>query len=174
MIWQVVLPILISTVLSKNNVSSRLYSSIPIKHGRLLDFTSTALMVVSVIYSVILPLRLDTIWFIAGLLIYLLALVILIATAITLRHSEIDRPFTSGMYRYSRHPFYLSMGLIYISITIMTLSWLYLILSIFIITQLLIAASNEERYCLKIYGEEYQEYLERTPRWIGLPKLTTH
>ncbi len=25
-------------------------------------------------------------------------------------------------------------------------------------------------YCLKVYGMEYQDYIERTPRWMGLNK----
>jgi protein-S-isoprenylcysteine O-methyltransferase Ste14 len=28
----------------------------------------------------------------------------------------------------------------------------------------------EERFLLEKYGESYREYMERTPRWIGVPK----
>jgi len=28
----------------------------------------------------------------------------------------------------------------------------------------------EERGCLETYGDEYKEYMNRTPRWIGIPK----
>ena len=28
----------------------------------------------------------------------------------------------------------------------------------------------EERHCLKVYGNAYREYMDRTPRWIGIPK----
>ena len=27
----------------------------------------------------------------------------------------------------------------------------------------------EEQYCLTSYGKDYQDYVDRTPRWIGLP-----
>jgi protein-S-isoprenylcysteine O-methyltransferase Ste14 len=27
---------------------------------------------------------------------------------------------------------------------------------------------TEERDCLKTYGDEYKEYMQRTPRWMGL------
>jgi protein-S-isoprenylcysteine O-methyltransferase Ste14 len=37
-----------------------------------------------------------------------------------------------------------------------------------ILTSLFVAA--EERHCLEKYGEAYLEYMNRTPRWIGLPK----
>ena len=28
----------------------------------------------------------------------------------------------------------------------------------------------EERYCLERYNKDYREYINRTPRWLGLPK----
>jgi protein-S-isoprenylcysteine O-methyltransferase Ste14 len=33
-----------------------------------------------------------------------------------------------------------------------------------------ISIIDEERYCLEKYGSTYCKYLERTPRWLGLPK----
>lgn len=30
--------------------------------------------------------------------------------------------------------------------------------------------SQEESHCLKKYGKSYQDYIDKTPRWIGLPK----
>jgi len=31
-------------------------------------------------------------------------------------------------------------------------------------------AIPEERFCLKQYGKAYEEYMNRTPRWLGIPK----
>jgi hypothetical protein len=28
----------------------------------------------------------------------------------------------------------------------------------------------QERSCLEMYGDAYREYMDRTPRWIGMPK----
>jgi len=28
----------------------------------------------------------------------------------------------------------------------------------------------EEEQCLEKYGDTYREYMDRTPRWIGIPK----
>jgi protein-S-isoprenylcysteine O-methyltransferase Ste14 len=49
-------------------------------------------------------------------------------------------------------------------------SWFFLLLAM-----ILIIGSNrgvivEERFCLEKYGNTYREYMERTPRWIGIPK----
>ena len=37
-------------------------------------------------------------------------------------------------------------------------------------TTIISEAFAEERGCLETYGEEYREYLDKTPRWIGIPK----
>jgi protein-S-isoprenylcysteine O-methyltransferase Ste14 len=33
-----------------------------------------------------------------------------------------------------------------------------------------ISIGAEERFLLEKYGDVYREYLNRTPRWIGIPK----
>ena len=33
-----------------------------------------------------------------------------------------------------------------------------------------IGVIDEERFLLEKYGDVYQQYLKRTPRWIGIPK----
>jgi len=33
-----------------------------------------------------------------------------------------------------------------------------------------IAAVGEEHFCLEKYGDAYREYIDKTPRWLGLPK----
>ena len=33
-----------------------------------------------------------------------------------------------------------------------------------------IYAITEERHCLEEYGDAYRDYMNRTPRWIGIPK----
>jgi protein-S-isoprenylcysteine O-methyltransferase Ste14 len=33
-----------------------------------------------------------------------------------------------------------------------------------------IIAGVEERYCKEKYGDSYKEYLNKVPRWIGIPK----
>jgi protein-S-isoprenylcysteine O-methyltransferase Ste14 len=38
------------------------------------------------------------------------------------------------------------------------------------ITLMNMSAVNEERLCLEKYGDAYRDYMNRTPRWIGIPK----
>jgi protein-S-isoprenylcysteine O-methyltransferase Ste14 len=110
------------------------------------------------------------IWFYIGLLIFLSGVILQLTVLHTLRKAKPDSPWATGPYRYSRHPTYFGLFLMIISISIMSLSWLFLLIVIILAIPILIATPAEERYCLNTYGEEYQEYMERTPRWIGLPK----
>ena len=50
-------------------------------------------------------------------------------------------------------------------------SWILLLLSVVAVVLQRAQAVAEERGCLATYGDEYQEYLDRTPRWIGMPKF---
>ena len=64
--------------------------------------------------------------------------------------------------------FFLVFGVSYTAAR--ALSLLFFLLSI--VAQALQASQviAEERGCLTTYGDEYREYLNRTPRWIGMPK----
>jgi protein-S-isoprenylcysteine O-methyltransferase Ste14 len=84
--------------------------------------------------------------------------------------SSKDKPVTKGVYRISRHPMYFFGLLTYIGIGITSASWLYLILAASYIVLNNISVRVEERVCLNKYGDAYREYMNRTPRWIGIPK----
>ncbi|MFX0201204.1 MAG: methyltransferase family protein [Candidatus Hodarchaeota archaeon] len=122
------------------------------------------------IYSVFLPLRLDTAWFYAGLSIFLFGMVFTFLAGISLDATPMDRPATKGLYRISRNPIYLGCFLIYIGISIACASWFFLLLTAIWIVLYDILVAPEERWCLEKYGGAYREYINRTPKWIGLPK----
>jgi protein-S-isoprenylcysteine O-methyltransferase Ste14 len=122
------------------------------------------------IYSIFLPLQLGTIWFYIGLSIYLLGLILQTIAWVNVATSPVDKPITKGLYRYSRHPMYVNLPLIFIGTSIASASWLFLLLSIILIITHLYNGIAEERVCLKAYGNAYSEYMNRTPRWMGIPK----
>jgi protein-S-isoprenylcysteine O-methyltransferase Ste14 len=129
-------------------------------------------MVVSFIYAVFLPLQLGTAWLYSGLLIFLFGVVFTIVTILNFATSPKDKVITQGLYGVSRNPMYIGMLLMYIGLGIACASWLYLLLTLVLVILLNANLSAEERYCLYVYGAAYREYLERTPRWIGIPKLS--
>ena len=113
------------------------------------------------IYSIFLPLKLGTAWFYAGLFIYLLGLIIITITIVNAASTPLGKPFTKGAYRYSRNPMYLGVA---------SASWLYLLLSVVLIVLTYSFIAIEESITLEKLGDSYLEYMNRTPRWIGIPK----
>jgi protein-S-isoprenylcysteine O-methyltransferase Ste14 len=165
------LPPFISILFGKGKASSKRWNvSVPIKHEKLLNVISTVIMVAGFIYSIFLPLQLGKVWFLIGLVIFLIALLISLSATFIAGPTSMDKPFTKGPYRYSRHPLYLAETLIFISITVACVSWVFLLLTVIMQSFHMIYAPAEEQYCLKRYGKDYQEYMKITPRWIGIPK----
>jgi len=128
------------------------------------------IILASVIYSFFLPLKLGTAWFYLGLLVYLLGMIFNFVAATTLMNTPLDRPATEGLYRISRNPIYLGAFLEFIGIGIACASWLFLLLIAILIILQHIVVGAEERWCLEKYGDAYREYMNRTPKWIGIPK----
>jgi protein-S-isoprenylcysteine O-methyltransferase Ste14 len=122
------------------------------------------------LYSIFLPLKLGTAWFYTGVIIYVLGLIISVVTIVNIAATPPGEPFTKGMYRYSRNALSLGSLLVFIGVGVAAASWLYLLLSIciLVITHFMIAI--EEEVCLNKFGDAYRDYMNRTPRWLGLPK----
>jgi len=129
------------------------------------------LWILAFIYSIFLPLRTGTMWFYVGLPIALVGVVTYIMVIVSFVTTPIgEKPITTGLYRYSRHPMYIAQLVMFIGVGIASVSWLFLLLTIVYTGLGLVYAGSEERMCLEKYGDAYQKYVERTPRWIGLPK----
>jgi protein-S-isoprenylcysteine O-methyltransferase Ste14 len=124
----------------------------------------------SIIYSIFVPLKLGTAWFYAGLPIYLLGLILYVMVWVGFATTPPDKLITKGVYRYSRNPMQLSQVVIYLGVGIATASWVFLLLAVLYIFVPLLWVSGEERHCFKYYGDAYREYMNKTPRWLGLPK----
>ena len=122
------------------------------------------------LYSIFLPLKLGTLWFYVGLPICLLGLIGYIVAGINIASAPVNQPVTRGIYRYSRHPMYVVGFLAPVGAGIASASWLFLLLSALVIVTHFMNGIFEERLCLDAYGDAYREYMNKTPRWIGIPK----
>jgi len=140
------------------------------EHYGKIGISTNVLVIVLMIFSIFLPLKLGTAWFYTGLSIYLLGLIILILTIMNVASTPLGKPFTKGVYRYSRNPAYLAQIIIFVGIGIASASWFYLLLSAILIILTVLLISVEERITLDKYGDAYREYMNKTPRWIGIPK----
>jgi protein-S-isoprenylcysteine O-methyltransferase Ste14 len=135
--------------------------------------SSKILLFPAMIYSIFLPMKLGTAWFYVGLPVTLIGLIaytiVLINWATTPINSEVSR----GLYRYSRHPMYVTMFVFFLGLGILTASWVMLLLFVVLVIGCVVYANAEERSCIEKWGVAYREYISRTPRWIGIPKAET-
>jgi len=124
----------------------------------------------AVIYSIFLPLKPATIWFYTGLPITLIGLATLSYVMINWANTPPDKPVTKGLYRYSRHPMYVTEVLFLLGVSIASASWIFLLFPIIIAAGAAYFIKMEEAFCLGHYGAAYREHMNKTPRWIGIPK----
>ena len=124
----------------------------------------------AVIYSVFLPLQLGTIWFYVGLPITLIGLVGNMITVVNWVNTPAGKPVTTGLYRFSRHPIYLTEILILSGVSVASGSWVFLLFPIIVGVGAVYFIKIEEAQCIGHYGNAYREYMNRTPRWMGIPK----
>ena len=128
---------------------------------------------IAMIYSIFLPLKLNTNLFYIGLIVFLIGIIIFIRATYDFITTKPNKIIKTGVYKISRHPMYLATFIIALSASIASISWLFFLLDIIMMFLFRKEAIIEERYCLKIFGEGYNDYLKNTPRWIGLPKSGT-
>jgi protein-S-isoprenylcysteine O-methyltransferase Ste14 len=121
--------------------------------------------------SIFLPLATGTVWFYVGFVVYLAGWVFLFLAMRTFATTPADKPNTIGIYRISRHPWYVGMLFVYFGTGVASASWVFLLLAlIFSATIRNGLMKVEERECVERFGNAYQEYMNKTPRWIGIPK----
>lgn len=144
---------------------------VPLEQGeKIAAVFSLVVTLLLIVYSIFLPLKLGTVWFYAGIAIYLIGLLMFLIAIANIATTPLGHPFSIGMYRYSRHPMVIGSSITFIGVSIASASWLFLLLSVILTALNTYLAVAEERSCLEIYGDEYQAYLDKTARWIGIPK----
>ena len=175
--WIFTIWLLIQNYVFKLLVSKEIYQKAgdpddvePSSSRKIAGYISITLWLTTTAYSVFLPFQLGTVWFYTGLVIFLLGIIINISATTAFITTPAKNPITKGAYRYSRHPMYISILLIYLSVTIASASWIFLLASVIWLVLLWLTMGDEENYCSRKYGDTYREYMNRTPRWIGIPR----
>jgi protein-S-isoprenylcysteine O-methyltransferase Ste14 len=140
------------------------------RKNKILSLLLIIVMFGSYFYSIFMPLKLGTVWFPIGLVVYLVGLVLIAITMINFATTPMNEPVTKGIYRYSRNPMFIGWFLLYFGIAIACISWLYVLIIVFFIFIMSYLSPYEEAMTLDHYGKPYKDYMERTPKWIGIPK----
>jgi protein-S-isoprenylcysteine O-methyltransferase Ste14 len=74
---------------------------------------------------------------------------------------------TTGPYRFTRNPMYVSLVALYLGVTAMLNTWwpvLFLPLVVICIDRMVVA--REERYLASAFPAEYEAYTRRVRRWL--------
>jgi protein-S-isoprenylcysteine O-methyltransferase Ste14 len=171
--WIFTLPLIIISILGPKILGKRASEEVSsfTKKVKTVSNLSSLIVLLPFAYSIFLPLKLNTIWFVIGLLIYLLAMFFLVTGLLNFATAPSNELVTRGVYRISRNPGYLGLVLVNISIGIACLSWIFLLVAIvdFLLLRYYVVVA-EEPFLIEKYGDTYKEYMNRTPRWIGIPK----
>jgi len=138
--------------------------------GKVMGRATEILWIGATLYSIFLPLGIGTTRFYAGLGVFVIGVIVLISATLVVERTPAHRPFTGGAYRFSRHPMYLSMILVYTSVCVASASLLFLLITLVTLYLLRFQMIQEEAHCREKFGHIYMEYWNRTPRWMGIPK----
>ena len=118
------------------------------------------------LYSITVPLKLGTMWFCIGLVVYIFGVILGIVACINYATTPLDEPIVKGVYKISRNPLYFFYSLGLLGISIAAASWLMLVLVILYHIPLHFMVLAEERFCLRKYGDAYREYMKKTARYF--------
>ena len=118
------------------------------------------------IYTIFVTVDIGTAWFYIGLIIYLVGLAFYIEALKSFSKTKEDKPVVTGVYRLSRHPMQIFSLIMWVGVGVATANWIILLTCG--IQPLLVYhfLKCQERFCLEQYGEEYQVYLQKTPRYL--------
>jgi protein-S-isoprenylcysteine O-methyltransferase Ste14 len=71
-----------------------------------------------------------------------------------------------GPYRWVRHPFYDTVGLLLIAISLVAANWFLLLASAIVLLLLAARTPREEEKLVARFGDEYRSYMARTNRFV--------
>jgi isoprenylcysteine carboxyl methyltransferase (ICMT) family protein YpbQ len=74
-----------------------------------------------------------------------------------------------GPYRWIRHPLYSSAGLFFVAVSLIAANWFFFATGVALLSLLIIRTRTEEANLVARFGDGYQQYMERTGRF--LPRL---
>ena len=121
-------------------------------------------------YAIFVPLQTSTIWFWFGVTISSISVILSAISIVNFATTPYDQPVTKSMYRISRNPVQVLAIIMLVGIGLATVSWIIIVASLLLAIISYHTFLAQERFCLEMYGNDYREYMNRTPRWIGIPK----
>jgi protein-S-isoprenylcysteine O-methyltransferase Ste14 len=128
--------------------------------------TGKLLALVCILIVSFFPIQTGTLFFIPGVVLYVLGLAGLVISLLDYRNTPNDQPAMKGLYRFSRHPQVMATAVVFLGICLMVAS--PLAIACLLLARVLEhnGILEEERLCLQYYGETYRDYMQRVPRYF--------
>ncbi len=112
------------------------------------------------------PLKIGQNVFMVGSVVFLVGFTGMMIALSNFRSTPSDQPVTQGLYRISRNPQWISLAAMFLGSCIAIGSWLAILLLLIAVVFYHFRILGEERACLNRFGEPYQSYLKRVPRYF--------
>lgn len=103
---------------------------------------------------------------IAGMLLYASGLLLVPLSLHFFGKAEADRPVIEGPYRYSRNPQWVGLFFVLFGLGLVTRAVGMMLLVVLIGLSYHLQILEEERLCLETYGQTYQAYMHKIPRYL--------
>lgn len=84
-------------------------------------------------------------------------------TVVTRKQAQL---VTDGPYRFVRHPLYSATALAVIADSMVVANWFLAVTGLLVVGLLALRTYREEANLLKHFGEDYEKYAARTPRYV--------
>lgn len=104
--------------------------------------------------------------FIIGLIVYISGIFFYSASMFYFAVSDFRKPAVKGMYKFSRHPVYLSFFVIIFGAALASGNIILLLINFLHFYSATKIMKAEEEKCLEEYGQEYKEYMSEVKRFI--------
>lgn len=113
------------------------------------------------------PLRLGTLYFYVGLLIYMVGFAMVMISLLEYKIARTEGLVTGSLYRISRNPQWVGLVLVFAGTSIAVASWLPVVLMTLLVVAYHFQILLEEEACLGFYRETYETYMKDVPRYLG-------
>ncbi len=119
-----------------------------------------------ILYSIFIPIKIGTIFFYLGIIIYLIGMVGSTYAMWIFAKADLSSPVTKGIYKYSRHPMQNMYYLSWLGLGLISGTWIIVIYAVVFPLLTIPSLIAQEEDCIAEYGDEYLQYLKETPRFF--------
>ena len=123
-------------------------------------------MMAYIVMMVFTPMKIGSPVFLVGAAFYFIGFILEMSALYYFRKAPVGQPVVNGPYRASRNPQWLGLFLVLLGSAIAAGIWLYIGLVVLVGIIYHKQVLDEEKACIKKYGESYREYMERIPRYF--------